>query len=729
MNLKLQLFVWGIFLLSFYLDIPGGFGNTFMVTTTQNADPGSMRQAIVDANNSAGPDTILFNIPITDPNYNSTTGVWTIRPLTNFPHITDDGLLVDGFSQLFGSHSLAPVIEIDGNETCSAGFWINSANNTIRGFIINRFSSTGIALDGDQVSGNIIAGNFIGTDATGQEDLGNTFNGIILHHGAHKNIIGGSAVVDRNVISGNDQAGIVLQGTGVDSNLIIGNYIGTDITGSLAIENGRGIFVDYGPRGNVIGGLSAAERNIVSGNHETGVWFGKDVSDNRVLGNYIGTDASGTTALGNLSGVLLRSGATDNDIGGTIPGAGNLISGNRDRAIHIMEHGTDRNRICGNYIGTDWSGTKAIPNINGINIVLSAKHNYVGGNLYKERNIISGNTAYGIYMNGVGTDSNFVCGNIIGLDAGGLKILGNGEHGIWIGSGAKKNTIGGMAEGEANVISGNLGNGIIIYGSGADSNVVQSNLIGTDTSRTLQLGNSGHGIMVSMGASYNLIGRGNVITFNQRYGVFIGTDSSICNTVTENSISANEKGIHLSSGANNGMSAPVIEDATVSSVSGTAAPESNVEIFSDPADQGKIYEGSVMAESDGHFIWYGTVIGPHVTAVATDAAGNTSEFSSAFVTYMKNAKTSNIPQHFSLFQNYPNPFNGETTFSYQLPNSSFVNLSIFCVNGRLVETLVNEYRDSGYHALKWKTKVGSGVYFLRITAGEFVDKKKVILIK
>jgi titin len=248
-----------------------------------------------------GADTITFNIPNTDTGYRSTTGVWTIQPTSAFSPLTDDSTCIDGTTQTANkgnTNSEGPEIELDGTNAGSVnGFWINNSSyNSIRGLAVNWFNS-GINIWGPEAEGrNTIAGNYIGTDPTGKTDLGNTYYGIYLGLGAHHNIIGGQTAADRNIISGND-TGIYLSNAGVDSNLIIGNYIGTDVTGTIAIENSRGIELSYGPCANIIGGSDPGERNIISGNNESAIYMHNDCRNNVIIGNYLGTDVTGISTL------------------------------------------------------------------------------------------------------------------------------------------------------------------------------------------------------------------------------------------------------------------------------------------------------------------------------------------------------------------------------------------------------------------------------------------------
>ena len=159
-------------------------------------------------------------------------------------------------------------------------------NSTIRGLVINRFGSAGIVINGDN---NTIAGNFIGTDVTGTLDYGNANTGLSISAGADGNTIGGTTATDRNVISGNTGAGVSISGA---NNVLRGNYIGTNAAGTADVGNsqyGVRIFADAG---NVIGGTTPESRNVISGNDIVGLLLSGS-SSTLIQGNYIGTDVTG----------------------------------------------------------------------------------------------------------------------------------------------------------------------------------------------------------------------------------------------------------------------------------------------------------------------------------------------------------------------------------------------------------------------------------------------------
>jgi hypothetical protein len=297
--------------------------------------------------------------------------------------------------------------------------------------------------------------------------------------------------------------------------------------------------------------------------------------------------------------------------------------------------------------------------------------------------------------------------------------------GIW---GGENNQIGGDEPEAGNLICGN-GTGILIH---SNNNRVFGNYIGSDANYTINLGNVFAGIHFSAGAKNNIIGPKNIIASNGYNGVTVYADSTKQNTITQNSITANSNvGIEHRFGGNNDLPSPSNITLSPGVVSGTAPPNSTIEIFSDDEDEGKNYEGTTTADANGTFQWNGTPTGPYVTATATDIEGNTSQFSKPEdVTSVLETRDSSFPEKFDLSQNYPNPFNASTRISYQLPKPSFVKLSIHDIRGKLVKTLFNKHKNAGYHSIEWNARdIGSGIYFYRIKAGNYSKVKKFLLVK
>jgi hypothetical protein len=371
---------------------------TFTVTSTSDLGTGTLRNAINSANTTPGADTIAFNI--------SGTGVHTITPMTGLPMITE-AVTIDGYSQ---PGSSANTLTNGDNELNGAGaggtakaLVITAGNCTVRGLVINRFASS--AGECSNNGGNVITGNFIGTDAIGTSALGNGF-GVIFNSGSN-NTVGGTTPAARNVVSGNLGTGVGSLDTNSTGNLVQGNFVGVDASGTVAIGNGDssvghndvGVFVKGSS--SLIGGRTAAARNIISGNSR-GVQL--EGTGHFLQGNFIGTDVTGTAALPNQDDGVTVNGARNLIIGGVTntPGTppGNLISGNFGVGLDLLAgepefNGSNNNQIQGNIIGADATRTASLANsLFGISIV--GIGNTVGGTTAGTGNIIAFNgSTYG----------------------------------------------------------------------------------------------------------------------------------------------------------------------------------------------------------------------------------------------------------------------------------------------------------------------------------------------
>lgn len=278
-------------------------------------------------------------------------------------------------------------------------------------------------------------------------------------------ITAGGSTVRGLAIHSFEGSGISLQTGG--GNTIVGNRIGTNVAGTAALANLRGVEVIFGSSANTIGGSGAGDGNVISGNTQQGVRIaGSGVTGNAVQGNLIGTDAAGTAAVPNgTNGVEIGSGADGNTVGGSGAGEGNVISGNATGVL-ISSSAILGNAVQGNLIGTDDTGLAAIPNSSdGVNLS-GAVATTVGGTTAGARNVIAGNGSDGIDV--AGGSGNIVRGNYVGVDATGAEALANAGSGIRLLSGANGNTIGGTAAGAGNVISGNTESGVWITGLGVD---------------------------------------------------------------------------------------------------------------------------------------------------------------------------------------------------------------------------------------------------------------------
>ena len=343
-------------------------------------------------------------------------------------------------------------------------------------------------MHGAASTGNVILGNYIGTDVTGAVDLGNSDDGIDIS--TSSTTVGGTVAGARNIISGNDDEGIEISGATATGNTILGNYIGTDDTGLLPLGNTeRGVRIENGASANIIGGNSVGARNVISGNTSGGISLSGSNS-NTVQGNYIGTNAAGASALGNVgSGIRISSSASNNIIGGGGSNEGNLISGNTNDGVHASGAGTNANIIQGNVVGLDAAGTAVIANLgDGVDIE-GGTGTIVGGSGAGEGNIVSGNGENGIELENI--TNAIVEGNIVGTDAGLTLSFGNQANGLLVELSAVNNRIGGTAAGSGNVFVNNLRDGIAMDPTALSGNSFLGNAISGNTGLGIDLNDDG----------------------------------------------------------------------------------------------------------------------------------------------------------------------------------------------------------------------------------------------
>ena len=434
--------------------------------------------------------------------------------------VTVRGLVIDDFDPPFEagggiklSNSSGSIVE--GNSLSNIGgffaiFLLNSASNKIggtmdsssRNVMTESFGGLLIAADAPGLGSlNKVQGNYIGTDGT--NPLPNNFFGISMSD-AELQEIGGADAYAGNLISANGTPNPVITELGIliheyqdvegNSNgcMVQGNYIGTNDIGTEPMSNGTGVAI-WGSDFCMVGGTAPGARNVISGNDVVGIQIRKFFNDgvevpigNCVQGNYIGTKANGEEALGNGLGVDVRG--DDNLVGGTATGAGNVISGNDqgNGGVHCAD-GTG-NRVQGNLIGTDASGSVPLPNVpNGVNIESTCIGCTVGGTAEGAGNVISGNIPIGVTFSG--TNSNLE-GNFIGTDASGSVALPNAGPGVIINiNTGNNNTIGGTAFGAGNLIAHNGGPGVVIV-AGVSHSVLGNSII-DNVGMGIDLGNDG----------------------------------------------------------------------------------------------------------------------------------------------------------------------------------------------------------------------------------------------
>jgi uncharacterized repeat protein (TIGR01451 family)/CSLREA domain-containing protein len=403
-----------------------GTGTQFTVNSADDVNDGacdaahcSLREAINAANgNTAGSkDSIHFAITGTAP--------FTIAPTSELPTITQP-LIIDGTTQ--PEWVDAPIIELDGTDAGPAdGLTLLAGDSTIRGLVINRFIGNvdggghGILIASS--GGNTIEGNFIGTDAAGTAAAGNTW-GVYIDE-VPDNVIGGTTPSGRNLISGNVLDGITVGSSGgfgadTSGNLIRGNYVGTDVTGSLPVGNENYGVVLAGASGVTVGGTSAGEGNVISANLAGIGLLNADDPGNTVQGNLIGTDWTGSSALGNRAAIEVNQSSAQM-IGGSAAGAGNVVAASTaGEGILVFLGGG--NTIQGNWVGTNAAGDVLGNAIRGI-AVFDSSNNLIGGSAAGAWNSVANNGSDGIEVqdDGGGATGNTIRGN---------SIHSNGSQGI-----------------------------------------------------------------------------------------------------------------------------------------------------------------------------------------------------------------------------------------------------------------------------------------------------------
>ena len=393
-----------------------------------------------------------------------------------------------------------------------------------------------------------------------------------------------------------------------------------------------------------------------------GIFIDISRSGNIIAGNYIGTDINGTTALGNTGpGIYIRRGAKENKLGGITSSERNIISGN---GIGIFLEEGGGTTILGNFIGVDVSGKLPLGNKNYGVYISEAGANTIGGANPGEKNVISSNGGDGIFLI-YDASSNIIKGNCIGVDVSGNLSMGNSGAGMnFFNSG--NNTIGGIVEGEGNIVSGNAGPGITL--SGSNNNKILGNYLGTDYSGTVPMGNL-VGVSISGGARGNQIGDtirggGNLIAYSKNAGILVSDVSTFNNKIIANSVYSNgDLGIDLGgdgvtlndtndsdTGPNNLQNFPVLDSvkfdlgAKTVFIHGYLQSAANgaytLQFFTNKVGdntgygEGQTYLGSanVTTLSNGKAIFGQTFAissswGDVISSTATDAGGNTSEFS------------------------------------------------------------------------------------------------------
>jgi len=448
--------------------------------------------------------------------------------------------------------------------------------------VISGNGGNGISLHGSL--SNTIVSNRIGTSVDGTTAMGNGGNGIWVTDRSNGNTIGGDVIGvnaegepndptnDKgnggpngtqvivapplgNLVSGNGQNGILIDRNS-ESNLLQGNFVGTDVTGNAALGNaGDGIAINGANQNSLIGCLFQDNPfvyyNVVSGNGGNGLHI-TDSNDTTVHANFFGIGANNAVTVGNaLNGILVDGSSKDTTVGGVIP-LGNVSAGNGENGIEVADTASGFTTF--NTFGGLFAFYGAAPNGNDGILITST-----GGNQTIRTNVFSGNLNNGIELAGNASGVTIVP-NIVGLDTRGDAILANGNNGVLITDTAHGNTIGGVGASQGSVIrqntfSGNQNYGLAITGE-AYNNTVFSTTIGTDIQQTVALGNGAGGVLLSSSGGGNVIGtpqisstpspspsdQYNVISGNNGNGITLGPDANR-DSIVNNWIGLNIEGL------------------------------------------------------------------------------------------------------------------------------------------------------------------------------------------
>ncbi len=509
--------------------------STFTVSNLGDSGAGSLRQAILGANAGSGSETIDFSVA-------GTIALTSGALPTITQNVAIDGTSAPGFAG-------RPVVEVSAGGFGGLIFGAGSAGSALESIGIGGAAGSGVTLDDSHIT---VAGNDIGVALDGTTPMGNTGDGLTIAATSNNDVIGqtttfvsgvSSDAISQasNVISSNGGNGITIDGSTGD--VVVANYIGTDVSGTIALGNaGNGIEVESGASGNTIGGTITfnntsslvPDTNVISGNRGDGVLFTSGASNNFAGSNYIGVNVTGNAPLGNtLDGVAITDGAASDQLIGTYINLppfvfANVISGNGGDGIRINDSNNDT--VQANILGIGINNMTPIGNaLDGILIEGTSANTQFGGV------IPLGNVAAANGRNGVEI-SDSASGTVVFNTFGGEAAfepytnLGNGGDGVLVTSTGTGNII------RTNVLSNNRANGLELAGNATGVQVTED-IIGMNTSGMTPMPNGGNGIAIDGTAHGNSIGGfqqsiipQNVISGNVGNGIAI-TGSAYDNVV------------------------------------------------------------------------------------------------------------------------------------------------------------------------------------------------------
>ena len=499
---------------------------------------------------------------------------------------------------------------------------------------------------------------------------------------------------------------------------------------------------------NTVKGLSVINGNI-DFLFEDG--YSKSSDYNTVEGCFVGMGSNGTTSY---PGAINFNNQDYNTVGGTSNASRNLIGGG------VIVTNSDYNSITNNYFGTDYTGNASSNSTaNSIEINDSSAYNSIGGSLSSEINLISAGNR-GVILAGANCEYNEILGNYIGVARDGMTALGNNSAGITLNSNTHHNTIG--SPGAGNVISDNSADEAGIWMDNAHDNTIQSNYIGTDATLTAYIGNgdvgnfSGGIVLKGSGSYNNTIGgltanQGNIIANNSSHGIAIFSDAGDGNAMLSNLIYNNEEmGIDISaddspntndnldsdSGPNGSQNFPVFTNAVASSsaisffgtLNSKASGTYTVQYFynsncdASGNGEGEVLIGSenVTTNASGNGTLAGSFsvvvpVGAFVSALATDANNNTSEFS---VCQEVEVLTNTVEVNSLHIKVYPKLASEFITVT----SDELCNYTLSDEQGKIVKTGKTDNQKSILDV----SDLNPGIYFITLNGISYVETQKIV---
>ncbi len=505
----------------------------------------------------------------------------TIDLASPLPALTHQAQL-DGRSQGGPHYAGPPLVVLDG---AAAGVGADglvlgagSGGSVVRGLVIGQFGGNGIEVRA--ASGALIVGNYIGIGLDGTSPFGNLGDGILIDAGAAHNTVGPGNVLSDNGNAGlSTGSGLELAGAGTSGNVVVGNLIGTDKSGAIAIGNvSDGIRIDSGASANTIGGTAPASANVIAGGFNVASSGGGSSQAGAVF------SLGAPTVVGNVARFDVTVTYTD------APPSVMVFLGvdyrNSDGALEPIDPATNLPDFSAfhfypsSVLGPGWAALEQVfpgeveyhtppplspqlltplrPNatyvvgtlaydiskfgtvpdpsllvsIEGIDTTVGTEPAGAPTNNFNfidpsyspgERSFAPGPGTAGVEVAGPGTSGNVILGNLVGTNPAGTSDLGHFTDDVLIHGGAANNTVGGAAPGAGNVIAG-ADDGVVVSDPGSSGDLVQGNHIGTNVSGTADLGNTVTGVLLEEGARSDTV-TGNTVAFNGE-GVVIGSSPS-----------------------------------------------------------------------------------------------------------------------------------------------------------------------------------------------------------